>query len=165
MNKHLGIKYDEMGKVFEKWSAGGELVSLSIFFLISSLLTINSTGKHLSGQNWRRHLRTERQVGASCPWRYSRQSRPRHRWIRRNWHLVKYSSNISPHPCTHPFNCPLLTNRFRIQRRPRTRQRNLPWLIPPFKNHLQRHTRERILYRRSTLGSLYSLSIILRLRN
>lgn len=27
MNKHLDMKYDEIGKVFEKWSLEGELVS------------------------------------------------------------------------------------------------------------------------------------------
>jgi 6-phosphogluconate dehydrogenase len=29
MNKHMGMKYDDIGKVFEKWSTEGELVCLS----------------------------------------------------------------------------------------------------------------------------------------
>jgi 6-phosphogluconate dehydrogenase len=27
MNKHMEMKYDDIGKVFEKWSSEGELVS------------------------------------------------------------------------------------------------------------------------------------------
>jgi 6-phosphogluconate dehydrogenase len=26
MNKHIGMKYDDIGKIFEKWSTEGELV-------------------------------------------------------------------------------------------------------------------------------------------
>jgi 6-phosphogluconate dehydrogenase len=28
MNKHMGMKYDEIGKVFEEWNSKGELVSI-----------------------------------------------------------------------------------------------------------------------------------------
>jgi 6-phosphogluconate dehydrogenase len=28
MNKHMGMKYDDIGKVFQKWSSEGELVCL-----------------------------------------------------------------------------------------------------------------------------------------
>jgi 6-phosphogluconate dehydrogenase len=28
MSKHMGMRYDDIGKVFEKWSSEGELVCL-----------------------------------------------------------------------------------------------------------------------------------------
>jgi hypothetical protein len=34
MNKHMGMKYDDIGKVFEEWSTEGELVGLSPSFSI-----------------------------------------------------------------------------------------------------------------------------------
>jgi len=37
MNKHMGMKYDDIGKVFEKWSTEGELVCMSPSFSITCL--------------------------------------------------------------------------------------------------------------------------------
>ena len=33
MNKHMEMEYDDIGKVFEKWSSTGELVSLLTLFV------------------------------------------------------------------------------------------------------------------------------------
>jgi len=32
MNKHMEMNYDDIGKLFEKWSSKGELVSLLTIF-------------------------------------------------------------------------------------------------------------------------------------
>jgi 6-phosphogluconate dehydrogenase len=59
MNKHMGMKYDDIGKVFEKWSAEGELVSVRTF---SNPHILTTAEKHLPRQNRCRDLRAKRQV-------------------------------------------------------------------------------------------------------
>jgi len=65
MNKHMEMKYDDIGNVFEKWSSEGELVS-SLPLVSKSILT--ALEKHILSQNWGRYMRAERQERESCPW-------------------------------------------------------------------------------------------------
>jgi len=58
MSKHMGMKYDDIGKVFEKWSTEGELVRSPSPLLLHRLIT--PAEKYLPRQNRRRNLRAER---------------------------------------------------------------------------------------------------------
>jgi hypothetical protein len=57
MNKHMGMKYDDIGKVFQKWSSEGELVRPHSS-RTRPLLT--RAEKHLLSQNRSRDLRNKR---------------------------------------------------------------------------------------------------------
>jgi len=128
MNKHMGMKFDDIGKVFQKWSSEGELVRPPP--LILNLLLMKAE-KHLPGQNRGRNLRGKRQIRPPRPRRCPRQSRARYRRLRRNRNLVQHPSHLSPRPRPHPLNSPLPPHRLRLPRPTQTRSRKLPRLLPP----------------------------------
>jgi hypothetical protein len=63
MNKNIEMKYDDIGKLFEKWSSDGELVR-SLFHIRSALT--DNLEKCIPCENRRRYMRTERQESTSC---------------------------------------------------------------------------------------------------
>jgi hypothetical protein len=70
MNKHMGMKYDDIGKVFQKWSSEGELVRPPPLILDQQLII--NVEKHLLSQNRSRDLRRERQIRTPRPRRRPR---------------------------------------------------------------------------------------------
>ena len=59
MTKQMHMRYDDVGKVFEKWTSSGELVSLRSLQLNTTYLT-RLLAQHVLGQNRRRDLRDQR---------------------------------------------------------------------------------------------------------
>jgi hypothetical protein len=64
MNKHMEMKYDDIGKVFEKWSSEGELVSGPP---LKRRNFLTASEKHLLSQDWGRYMRAEGQEREPCP--------------------------------------------------------------------------------------------------
>lgn len=53
MNRQMGMKYDEIGKIFEKWSSEGEFVSDCS---VRNWILLIRTEKYLSCEDWCRYL-------------------------------------------------------------------------------------------------------------